>query len=81
MYKRSKLSKRKSKKNKSSKRRSKMSPLKKFCRTKLSNKIKINIREYKNKNKKIKSPLQAIAIAYSQIKKKYPKCSRSLKKK
>ena len=90
MYKRSKLSKRKSKKNKSSKRRSKrsklskrskMSPLKKFCRTKLSNKIKINMREYKNKSKKIKSPLQAIAIAYSQIKKKYPKCSRSLKKK
>ena len=87
MYKRSKLSKRRSKKNKLSKRRSKlskrskMSPLKKFCRTKLSNKIKINMREYKNKSKKIKSPLQAIAIAYSQIKKKYPKCSRSLKKK
>ena len=39
------------------------------------------MREYKEGNKKIKSDLQAIAVAYSQIKKKYPKCSRSLKRK
>lgn len=77
MYIKSKINKR----SKRSKRSKKISPLKKFCRTKLSNKIKINMREYKKGNKKIKSPLQAIAIAYSQIKKKYPKCSRSLKKK
>ena len=48
--------------------------LKKFCRSKLSNKIKINMREMKSGNKRIKSRLQAIAIAYSQIRKKYPKC-------
>ena len=54
--------------------------LKKFCRNKLSNKIKINMRETKSGNKRIKSPLQAIAIAYSQIRKKYPKCSKNLKK-
>ena len=61
--------------------RSKRNLSKKFCRSKLSEKIRINMREYKSGNKKIKSPLQAIAIAYSQIKKKYPKCSRSLKRK
>lgn len=64
----------------SKRKRSKRSSLKKYCRSKLSNKIKINMKEYKQKNKKIKSPMQAIAIAYSQIKKKYPKCSRNLKK-
>lgn len=37
------------------------------------------MKEYKSGNKKIKSPLQAIAIAYSQIRKKHPKCSKSLK--
>ena len=73
-----KNSKRKSKKN--IKKKSKKS-LKEFCRSKLSNKIKINMKEYKQGNKRIKSAIQAIAIAYSQIKKKYPKCSRSLKRK
>ena len=73
-----KNSKRKSKKN--IKKKSKKS-LKDFCRNKLSNKIKINMKEYKQGNKKIKSPSQAIAISYSQVKKKYPKCSRSLKRK
>jgi hypothetical protein len=69
------------KSKKRSKKRSKRGSLKDFCRSKLSNKIKINMKEYKQGNKKIKSAIQAIAIAYSQIKKKYPKCSRSLKKK
>ena len=69
-YKGKKMSKRKTKKS-----------LKDFCRSKLSNKIKINMKEYKQGNKRIKSAIQAIAIAYSQIKKKYPKCSRSLKRK
>lgn len=73
-----KNSKRKSKKN--IKKKSKKS-LKEFCRSKLSNKIKINMKEYKKGNKRIKSHIQAIAIAYSQIKKKYPKCSKSLKRK
>ena len=74
-----KLSKRNRKSKKS--KRSKRGSLKNFCRSKLSNKIKINMKEYKQGNKRIKSPSQAIAIAYSQIKKKYPKCSRSLKRK
>jgi hypothetical protein len=39
------------------------------------------MKEFKKGNKKIKSALQAIAISYSQIKKKYPKCSKSLKRK
>jgi hypothetical protein len=39
------------------------------------------MKEMKSGNKKIKSPSQAIAIAYNQIRKKYPKCSRFLKKK
>ena len=75
-----KSSKKRRQSNKMSK-RTKRGSLKNFCRSKLSNKIKINMKEYKQGNKKIKSPLQAIAIAYSQIKKKYPKCSRSLKRK
>lgn len=54
---------------------------KSFCKSKLSKKISINIREMKTGNKKIKSPKQAIAISYSQIKKKYPKCIKSLKRK
>uniref|UniRef100_A0A6C0I506 Uncharacterized protein n=1 Tax=viral metagenome TaxID=1070528 RepID=A0A6C0I506_9ZZZZ len=54
--------------------------LKTICRSLLSNKISINMKEYKSGNKKIKSPLQAIAVAYSQIKKKYPECSKSLKR-
>jgi len=62
-------------------RKSMRKSLKKFCRNKLSNKIKINMREMKSGNKRIKSPLQAIAIAYSQIRKKYPKCSKNLKSK
>lgn len=61
--------------------RSKRGSLKNFCRSKLSNKIKINMKEYKQGNKRIKSAIQAIAISYSQVKKKYPKCSRSLKRK
>ena len=55
--------------------------VKSFCRNKLSKKIAINLREMKSGNKRIKSPAQAIAISYSQIKKKYPKCVKSLKRK
>jgi len=42
---------------------------KKFCSSELSKKIGINIKE-----KKYISRKQAIAVAYSQINKKYPKC-------
>ncbi len=76
-----KNSKRTSKRTSKRSKRSKRGSLKKYCRSKLSNKIKINMKEYKQGNKKIKSHQQAIAISYSQIKKKYPKCSRSLKRK
>lgn len=75
----------KSKKTKRSKKikRSKRSKksLKEFCRNKLSNKIRINMKELKSGSKRIKSQSQAIAVSYSQIKKKFPKCSRSLKRK
>jgi len=77
-------SKLKSKKNKKkSKRFSKRvnNSIKSFCKSRLSKKISINLREMKSGNKKIKSPKQAIAISYSQIKKKYPKCVKSLKRK
>jgi hypothetical protein len=85
MSKVSKLSK-KTKHEKSSKRskrskRSTVSKSVKMCRSKLSNKIKINIKEMKSGSKRIKSIPQAIAIAYSQIRKKHPKCSKFLKKK
>lgn len=43
---------------------------KKNCKCRLSQKIKINIHERKF------SPKQAIAISYSQTKKKYPLCKR-----
>jgi len=55
--------------------------VKSFCRNKLSKKIAINLREMKSGNKRIKSLAQAIAISYSQIKNKYPKCVKSLKRK
>lgn len=80
-YKNRKSKNRKSKRSKSKRSKSKRSSLKYFCRSKLSNKIKINMKEYKQGNKRIKSGIQAIAISYNQIKKKYPKCSKSLKKK
>jgi hypothetical protein len=79
----SKLKSKNNKKKISSKRisRRKHSSIKSFCRSKLSKKIAINLREMKSGNKRIKSPKQAIAISYSQIKKKYPKCVKSLKRK
>jgi uncharacterized Zn finger protein (UPF0148 family) len=43
----------------------------KDCKKKLSNKIRFNIREGKFKSRK-----QAIAVSYSQIKKKYPECKK-----
>ena len=42
------------------------------CKTALKEKIKINMREYNNG--KYSNRKQAIAVAYSQIKKKYPQC-------
>jgi hypothetical protein len=42
------------------------------CKSALKEKIKINMREYNNG--KYANRKQAIAIAYSQIKRKYPQC-------
>ena len=57
----------------------KMSKLSRTCKTRLRNKIKINLDEYKKG--RYSSRQQAIAVSYAQVKKKYPKCSRSLRKK
>ena len=54
-------------------RRTKSNPTKK-CKQYLKNKIKKTMREYKKKTKGIKNRKQALAIAYSQTKKKHPKC-------
>jgi len=51
---------------------------KKGCREMLSDKISINMKEYKKG--RYSSPKQSIAVSYSQIKKMYPKCSTYLKK-
>ena len=53
---------------------------KKSCKEKLSEKIRINMREYKE-NGRWKSPQQAIAVSYSQVLKKSPSCKKSLSKK
>ena len=44
------------------------------CKKELQKKIRINMNEYKSG--RYKSPKQAIAVSYSQIKKKYPSCKK-----
>lgn len=51
----------------------------KECKKRLSNKIIINMEEYKSG--RYKSRQQALAVSYSQIKKKYPSCNRYFTKK
>lgn len=46
------------------------------CKHKLQEKIKINMAEYKTG--RWVSPKQAIAVSYSQIRKKYPSCKKVL---
>ena len=48
------------------------------CQKALSNKIKINMKEYKTG--RYISPKQAIAVSYSQTIKKYPRCKFTRKK-
>jgi transcriptional regulator with AAA-type ATPase domain len=76
----------KSKKSKIRKKSIKKRLTKAQCKKRLSNKIKTNIREFKNKVKRrgsnkllFKSRAQAIAVSYSQVKKKYPECKRYFK--
>jgi hypothetical protein len=52
---------------------------KKSCKEKLSEKIRINMREYREG--RWKSPQQAIAVSYSQVLKKSPSCKKSLRSK
>ena len=53
---------------------------KSLCKQRLSKKIAINIKEMKDEKKYI-SKAQAIAVAYSQVKKMFPGCKRVLKNK
>jgi hypothetical protein len=48
-------------------------PKGKRCSDLLSEKIAINIKEMK-RNKKFKNRKQAIAVAYSQVRRRYPSC-------
>jgi len=50
----------------------------KRCKKYLSKKIAINMNEYKEG--RFKSPQQAIAVSYSQVKKKYPSCKKSVRR-
>ena len=52
--------------------------LKKFCQEKLSEKIRINMREFKKG--RFQSRNQAIAISYSQVAKMYPECAKVFKR-
>lgn len=46
------------------------------CRKKLSKKISVNMREYKQG--RWKSPKQAIAVSYSQVRRSHPRCIKKL---
>ena len=65
-----------SKRRKRSKRKSKS---KSKCKKYLQNKISINMDEYKTGRYISRS--QAIAVSYSQVLKKHPRCKRSLRRK
>ena len=48
------------------------------CRSYLKKEIRKNMKEYKSG--RYSSRAQALAVSYSQVKKKYPRCSRILTK-
>lgn len=52
---------------------------KRSCQTKLKNKIRINMAEYKKG--RFSSRQQALAVSYSQVKKKSPGCKRFFSRK
>jgi hypothetical protein len=64
---------------KSSKRRKSKRRSKSKCKKYLQDKIRINMDEYKEGRYSSRS--QAIAVSYSQVLKKHPKCKRSLRRK
>ena len=51
---------------------------KRSCQTKLKNKIRINMAEYKKG--RFSSRQQALAVSYAQVKKKSPGCKRYFKR-
>ncbi len=51
---------------------------KRSCQTKLKNKIRINMSEYKKG--RFSSRQQALAVSYAQLKKKSPSCKRYFKR-
>ncbi len=51
---------------------------KRSCQTKLKNKIRINMAEYKKG--RFSSRQQALAVSYAQVKKKSPSCKRYFKR-
>lgn len=59
-----------------SKSKTKSKSSKKVCRKRLSKKISVNMKEYKSG--RWSSRKQALAVSYSQIRKKYPECARLL---
>lgn len=63
-----------SKKSKASRRRIALKASRTRCKNLLSKKISINMRELKKG--KFKNRAQAIAVSYSQVKKKYPSCAK-----
>jgi len=71
-----KTSKRRSRKAGKTTKRS--SHAKRSCQTKLKNKIRINMSEYKKG--RFSSRQQALAVSYAQVKKKSPGCKRYFKR-
>ena len=55
-----------------------LSRAKRSCQTKLKNKIRINMSEYKKG--RFSSRQQALAVSYAQVKKKSPGCKRYFKR-
>jgi hypothetical protein len=73
-----KTSKRGSRKTLKKKSHAKRSITKRSCQTKLKNKIRINMAEYKKG--RFSSRQQALAVSYAQVKKKSPGCKRYFKR-
>lgn len=60
------------KKGKTPRKKTSTKKSKKQCKDLLQKKIRINISEYKKG--RWKSPMQAVAVSYSQIRKRFPEC-------
>ncbi len=67
-----------SKTKRSGSRKKRSSRAKRSCQTKLKNKIRINMTEYKKG--RFSSRKQALAVSYAQVKKKYPSCKKYFKR-